>query len=179
MTTPPGPIGNSTSQVANPTIVPQQNYKDGDIAWTAVSTALVFIMIPGLAFFYGGMARTKNALSLILVVVLCMAVVSIQVRRGDAQVPVSHRSSFSVVDLGLQPGVQSWRFKFHWRPGPCIFHQRMGSTGSITQCPDVALRHLPVHVRSHHARLGSGISSRTWSYPSDDHFHFYLEYSGL
>ncbi len=39
----------------------------GDIAWMLTSTAFVLLMtIPGLALFYGGMARTKNALSSVM-----------------------------------------------------------------------------------------------------------------
>ena len=39
-------------------------YNNGDIAWMLVSTAFVLLMsIPGLALFYGGMARAKNVLS--------------------------------------------------------------------------------------------------------------------
>src|SRR5271154_5093256 len=34
----------------------------GDVAWMLVSTALVLFMVPGLALFYGGMARRKNVL---------------------------------------------------------------------------------------------------------------------
>jgi Amt family ammonium transporter len=35
----------------------------GDVAWVLASTALVLVMTPGLAFFYGGMVRTKNVVS--------------------------------------------------------------------------------------------------------------------
>lgn len=35
----------------------------GDTAWLLVSTALVTLMTPGLALFYGGMVRGKNVLS--------------------------------------------------------------------------------------------------------------------
>ena len=35
----------------------------GDTAWVLASTALVLLMTPGLAFFYGGMVRTKNVVS--------------------------------------------------------------------------------------------------------------------
>src|SRR5216117_2932264 len=36
----------------------------GDVAWMLTSTAFVLLMtVPGLALFYAGMARTKNALS--------------------------------------------------------------------------------------------------------------------
>ncbi len=38
-------------------------YSTGDITWVLVATALVFLMTPGLAFFYGGMVNRKNVLS--------------------------------------------------------------------------------------------------------------------
>ena len=38
----------------------------GDTAWILVSSAMVLLMTPGLAFFYGGMARRKNLLSTIM-----------------------------------------------------------------------------------------------------------------
>ena len=38
----------------------------GDTAWVLASSALVLIMTPGLALFYGGMARRKNAVSTIM-----------------------------------------------------------------------------------------------------------------
>ena len=37
----------------------------GDTAWVLISAALVFIMTPGLAFFYGGMVRSKMYLPLL------------------------------------------------------------------------------------------------------------------
>ena len=38
-------------------------YNTGDITWVLISTALVFLMTPGLSFFYGGMVNRKNVLS--------------------------------------------------------------------------------------------------------------------
>jgi len=38
----------------------------GDTAWMLVSTALVLFMTPGLAFFYGGMVRSKNVLGMLM-----------------------------------------------------------------------------------------------------------------
>lgn len=38
----------------------------GNVAWMLMSTALVFFMTPGLAFFYGGMVRSKNVLNTIM-----------------------------------------------------------------------------------------------------------------
>lgn len=51
----------------------------GNIAWVLVSTALVLLMIPGVGFFYSGLARRKSALSLIWLTMMAMAVVSFQV----------------------------------------------------------------------------------------------------
>jgi Amt family ammonium transporter len=41
----------------------QGKYDSADIAWLIVATALVFLMTPGLAFFYGGMVHRKNVIS--------------------------------------------------------------------------------------------------------------------
>jgi len=52
-------------------------YNYADIAWMLVATALVFIMTPGLAFFYGGMVNRKNILSTMMKSVVAAGVVSI------------------------------------------------------------------------------------------------------
>jgi len=50
----------------------------GDTAWMLVSTALVLLMTPGLALFYGGMVRRKNVLGTLMHSVFAIAVVTIQ-----------------------------------------------------------------------------------------------------
>jgi Amt family ammonium transporter len=50
----------------------------GDTAWVLASTALVFIMTPGVAFFYGGMARRKNILSILMQCFIIMCLISLQ-----------------------------------------------------------------------------------------------------
>jgi ammonium transporter, Amt family len=50
----------------------------GDTAWMLVSSALVLMMTPALAFFYGGMVRKKNILSTLNFSFIIMAVVSLQ-----------------------------------------------------------------------------------------------------
>ena len=45
---------------------PAPKIDTGDTAWVMISTALVLLMTPGLAFFYAGMARTKNVVSTLL-----------------------------------------------------------------------------------------------------------------
>lgn len=56
-------------------------YNLGDIAWVLASTALVFIMTPGVGFFYSGLLRRKNALSMIYLSMMTLAVVSFQVHQ--------------------------------------------------------------------------------------------------
>ncbi|MDQ1674181.1 MAG: ammonium transporter, Amt family, partial [Frankiaceae bacterium] len=52
-------------------------YDSGDTAWLLICTALVLFMTPGLAFFYGGMVRSKNVLTMLMQNVVCIAVVSV------------------------------------------------------------------------------------------------------
>ena len=49
----------------------------GATAWVIVATALVLFMTPGLAFFYGGMVRSKNVLGMLLQNVFAMGLVSV------------------------------------------------------------------------------------------------------
>ena len=58
------------------------NFDDGkfnaaDISWILVATALVFLMTPGLAFFYGGMVNRKNVISTMIKSVVSAGVVSV------------------------------------------------------------------------------------------------------
>ena len=50
----------------------------GDTAWVLISAALVFIMTPGLAFFYGGMVRSKNVLTTIMQSFFIVAMISVE-----------------------------------------------------------------------------------------------------
>ena len=52
-------------------------YSSSDIAWMIVATALVFLMTPGLAFFYGGMVHRKNVISTMIKSVVAAGVVSV------------------------------------------------------------------------------------------------------
>jgi Amt family ammonium transporter len=52
-------------------------YSSADIAWLIVATALVFLMTPGLAFFYGGMVHRKNVLSTMMKSFVATGVVSV------------------------------------------------------------------------------------------------------
>ncbi len=52
-------------------------YNSADISWIIVATALVFLMTPGLAFFYGGMVHRKNVLSTMIKSFVAAGVVSV------------------------------------------------------------------------------------------------------
>src|SRR5690348_2682953 len=52
-------------------------YVPADMAWLLVATALVFLMTPGLAFFYGGMVHRKNVLSTMIKSFVAAGVVSV------------------------------------------------------------------------------------------------------
>lgn len=54
-----------------------QKIDSGDTAWMLVSTALVMLMTPGLAFFYGGMVRKKNVLGTIMQSFVILCIVSV------------------------------------------------------------------------------------------------------
>ena len=50
----------------------------GDTAWVLMSAAMVLLMIPGLAFFYGGLVRKRNILSILMQCFMLMGVITIQ-----------------------------------------------------------------------------------------------------
>src|SRR5436190_5806257 len=52
-------------------------YNSADIAWIIVATALVFLMTPGLAFFYGGMVHRKNVISTMIKSMVAAGIVSV------------------------------------------------------------------------------------------------------
>jgi Amt family ammonium transporter len=52
-------------------------YNGADVAWIIVATALVFLMTPGLAFFYGGMVHRKNVISTMIKSLIAAGVVSV------------------------------------------------------------------------------------------------------
>ncbi len=49
----------------------------GDTAWVLASTALVLLMTPGLAFFYGGMVRAKSVLNMMMMSMITIGIVSV------------------------------------------------------------------------------------------------------
>ena len=48
-----------------------------DTVWMLVATALVLLMTPGLAFFYGGMSRSKSVLNMLMMSFTALGIVSV------------------------------------------------------------------------------------------------------
>ena len=62
---------------SSPHFEDSSQYSGADIAWMLIATALVFLMTPGLALFYGGMVHRKNVISTMIKSVVAAGVVSI------------------------------------------------------------------------------------------------------
>lgn len=62
---------------AVPTTIITEGISSGDTAWMLAATALVLLMTPGLAYFYGGMIDTKNIISTMLQSFIAMGVISV------------------------------------------------------------------------------------------------------
>jgi ammonium transporter, Amt family len=72
--TPDKPAATAEAKPASATPTPNK----GDISWMLVSTALVIMMsVPALALFYGGMVRSKNALSMLMQVFVVFSLVTV------------------------------------------------------------------------------------------------------
>ena len=69
-------MGISKLAFAADAVVPVIN--TGDTAWVLLSAALVFLMTPGLAFFYGGLVRKKNMLSVLMQCFMLMCIITLQ-----------------------------------------------------------------------------------------------------
>ncbi len=69
------PLGMLALSVAS--VSAQEAIDTGDTAWLLIATALVMLMIPGVGFFYGGMVRSKNVLSTIMLILATLSLVSV------------------------------------------------------------------------------------------------------
>lgn len=75
------PLLSALSLLAMPTVMaaePESAVNAGDTAWVLVSAALVFLMTPALALFYGGMVRSKNVLATIMQSMFILAMISVE-----------------------------------------------------------------------------------------------------
>ena len=84
----------------------------GDTAWMLTASALVLLMTPGLAFFYGGLVRSKNTAATIMQSFMMMMVVSVVwvlwgyslAFSGDVGGFVGDLEYFGLRNVGAEPG---------------------------------------------------------------------------
>ena len=84
----------------------------GDTAFVLMSAALVMVMTPGLAFFYGGLVRRKNVLAIMMQSFISMGVVTVLwvlvgyslAFSGDVGGVIGNLNWFALRDVGAQPG---------------------------------------------------------------------------
>ena len=114
----------------------------GDTAWMLASTALVMIMLPGLALFYGGLVRRKNVLSTIMHSFFGLALVSVV---------------WVLIGFSLAFGPDARRPRAHRRPRLRRLHERRPRAEHRLRPdhPVPAVRGVPADVRGHHARPSS------------------------
>ena len=86
-----------------PVAAPVPVIDTGSTTWLLVSAALVLLMLPGLALFYGGMVRAKNVLNTFLNVMVCTGVMAV------IWVVIGYALVFPVVDVTVdgQPAVNA------------------------------------------------------------------------
>lgn len=91
---------------------PSTAISSGDTAFMLVSAALVLLMTPGLAFFYGGLVRSKNVLNTMMMSLILMALV------GVTWVFWGYSLAFSVTPTALQngfaPGIEAFIGNLQW-----------------------------------------------------------------
>ena len=71
------PTPSTTEQVTSAAPAASLKVDTGDTAWVLISTALVMLMTPGLALFYGGMVRRKNVLGTIMQSFIALGVITL------------------------------------------------------------------------------------------------------
>ena len=126
--------------------------EDGYYAWMIVATALVLMMTtPALAFFYGGMTRTKSTLNMMMMSFTAMGVVGITfvlwgwsigwgadgIGNGNGKLIASPANTFGLLH------VSSSNFVFvTWRPPVRVQHPDSGcrAAESLADALDSALR---------------------------------------
>ena len=95
----PGPAGHKQGD---------ENMDSGHTAWMLTASALVLLMTPGLAFFYGGLVRARNVISTLMYSFISMAVVSIvwvlwgySLAFGEGSAIIGDLSLFGLSGIGI------------------------------------------------------------------------------
>jgi len=107
--TPPAAM-NTLKNLNNAAFTPEGASR-GDTAWMIVATALVMLMTPGLALFYGGLVRSKNVLNTLMMSFVALGIISIQWMLWGYSVafgPTEHKLVIGGTQIGLFASPVSW-----------------------------------------------------------------------
>jgi Amt family ammonium transporter len=90
--------------------VPSAAISSGDTAWLLLSAALVMLMVPGLALFYGGLVRSKSALNTLMMSMAALGIVGVQwvlggysIAFGPGSPFVGHFAWWGLHGVGAEP----------------------------------------------------------------------------
>ena len=124
----------------------------GDTAWVLACTALVLFMTPGLAFFYAGMVRVRNVLSMMMVNFVPLGVVTVLWLLLGYSIAFGNDAGGGLFGdfeplRHAEPGQRA-------RAGPARDQPGRGD-------PAARVRGVPDDVRGHHARAGHRRHRRT------------------
>jgi Amt family ammonium transporter len=87
----------------------------GDTAWMLVSSALVLLMTPGLAFFYGGLVRSRNVLNTMMMSLVMMGVIGVTWTLWGYSLAFDVTAS-NLDAKGFGQGIESFIGGFDWHP---------------------------------------------------------------
>ncbi len=132
---------------------------NADVAWMLVSTALVLLMTPALAFFYGGLVRSKNALNTMMMSFISFGFAGVAwALLGYSLAFAPGTSLVGGLDFSLLRGV---------------------SAGAAGHDSPPAVHGVPGHLRDHHGRADLGRDRRADAVRRVPHLHHALGTRGL
>ncbi len=155
----------------------EDDMNQADTAWMLISTALVLLMTPALAFFYGGLVRSKNALNTMMMSFISLGFVGVlwaTIGYSLAFAPgnnwIGDTSRVFLHGVGLVRTGHDPAPALHVLPGHVRDHHRRADLGRHRRAHAVlGLRrvHLPVGARSSTARSATGCGAAagwpTWA----------------
>ena len=118
----------------------EEALRSGDTAWMLISSALVMLMVPGLALFYGGMVRRKNILATMMQSMVALALI------GVFWISIGYSLAFGVSQGG-------W---IGWSPDKLLFLKGVA--------PDeyLANTHIPIYVHVMFQGMFAIITPASW-----------------
>ena len=102
-----GPVSAADFKPVHDAALTGEGASRGDTAWMIVASALVMLMTPGLAFFYGGLVRSKNVLNTLMMSFVALGIISIQWMLWGYSVAFGP-TEVKVAGLGLFASPLSW-----------------------------------------------------------------------